>query len=171
MNSTKSLSIAAAVLATCASAVAQSSWGERIIPSPHSATFGPHEFSLDVAGGYASRNKNGDDESAWGTVVGVNYFIWQNIGVGVDTYADAFTVPYLLNFNGIYRYPIKDMGLAPYAFVGFGRQWKYDPRWTGDIGGGVEYRFNRNTGVFLDGRGVFGDQTYALWRFGFRLAF
>jgi len=170
MNSTKSLSIAAAVLATCASAVAQNFWSDHLMISGN-GTYKPQEFSLDILGGYATRDKSGADTEAFGVGVGVNYFIWQNIGVGVDTYADAFTVPYMMNFSGIYRYPIEKWGVAPYGFAGFGRQWRYDARWTGHIGGGVEYRFNTKTGVFLDGRGVFGDETYALWRLGFRLAF
>ena len=93
--------------------------------------------------------------------------------MGADTYADAFEAPYLLNFSGIYRYPIQDMGFAPYAFAGFGRQWEHAAQWTGHIGAGIEYRVNMHTGVFFDGRRVFTDITkdYSLWRFGLRLGF
>jgi hypothetical protein len=152
-------------------ALAQSSWPDRFTYAPNSAVFGPREFSVDILGGYATRDKSGADDDAFGIGVGVNYFIFDNIGVGIDTYADAFTTPYLLNFSGIYRYPIKDFGLAPYGFGGFGRQWEHDPRWTGHLGLGLEYRFNMKTGLFMDGRGVFGGDDYALWRLGFRFGF
>ncbi len=153
------------------SALAQSSWSDRLNYAPQAAVFGPREFSFDILGGYATRDKGGADDDAFGIGAGVNYFIFDNIGVGIDTYADAFTAPYLLNFSGIYRYPIKDLGLAPYGFGGFGRQWEHNPRWTGHLGAGAEYRFNTKTGVFLDGRRVFGGDDYALWRLGFRFAF
>jgi len=161
-----------AVLALASiSAFGQSSWPDRLVYAPGNATFAPHEFSFDVAGGYATRDKSGNDTDAWGIGVGVNYFIFENIGVGVDTYADAFTTPYMANFSAIYRYPFRDLGLAPYGFGGFGRQWEHDPKWTGHIGGGVEYRFNAKTGLFLDGRWVIGGDDYGLYRMGFRLAF
>jgi hypothetical protein len=156
---------------TGASAFGQGFWVDHFAYSPGSGVYGPHEFSFDILGGYATRDKGGADKDAFGIGAGLNYFFFENIGVGVDTYADAFEAPYLLNFSGIYRYPFRDLGLAPYGFGGFGRQWEHDPRWTGHIGAGVEYRFNQKTGLFLDGRGVFGGEDYALWRLGFRFAF
>ena len=171
MNLQKIWLTAAVLVLTGICLSAQSSWPDRFAYSPGSATFGPRELSVDLFGGYATRDKGGADTDAYGIGVGVNYFIFDNIGVGVDTYADAFTTPYLLNVSGIYRYPIAQLGLAPYAFAGFGRQWEHDPRWTGHFGAGVEYRFNTKTGVFVDGRRVFGGDDYALWRLGFRFAF
>jgi hypothetical protein len=164
--------VAVTLLAVCTAATAQSSWPDRFTYAPASAVYGPREFSLDLFGGWASRDKGGSDQSAAGVGAGVNYFFFENIGVGLDTYADAFTAPYMLNLSGIYRYPISNTGFAPYAFGGFGRQWDHETRWTGHIGGGLEYRFNPKTGFFVDARGVFGgDDDYALCRFGFRLAF
>ena len=65
----------------------------------------------------------------------------------------------LLNFSAIYRYPLWDTGVAPYAFGGFGRQWDHAAQWSGHIGAGVEFRVNVHTGIFLDGRRVFEDRT------------
>jgi len=171
MNSKKALVCSVPFLFTTVCAFSQHSLSDHLTFAPHSATFGPREFSFDVLGGYATRDKGGADKDAFGIGAGVNYFFTENIGAGIDTYADAFEIPYLLNFSGIYRYPLPDLSLAPYGFAGFGRQWEHDPRWTGHIGGGAEYRFNTNTGIFLDGRGVFDGHAYALWRLGFRFAF
>jgi hypothetical protein len=140
---------------------------------PSSALFSANEFSLDVFGFGASRNRHGSSSSAWGPGIGGNYFFLQNWGLGVDTYADAWRNPYQLNFSGIFRYPINNSGLAPYGWGGFGRQWHYAPQWDTFFGAGLEFRFNTKTAVFTDLNGVFPLQTqnYALWRFGVRLAF
>jgi len=152
---------------------AQNSMADRFQIAPHTGIFGPREFSIDVFGGYADRDKGGADKSAAGPGIGVNYFFTQYLGVGSDSYADAFELPYQLTGSGIFRYPIGDSGFAPYAFAGFGRQWSHAPQWFGHIGGGGEYRFNANTGFFVDVRRVLADRTsdYTLWRFGFRVAF
>ena len=136
------------------------------------------ELSLDVLGFYASHDKGGGNASA-GTGLGLNYFFTQNLGVGTDTYADAFTWPYLLNANAIFRYPIPRTRIAPYAFAGFGREWWHAPQWMGDFGGGAEYRLQKISGLkypiglFVDVRGVFPTETrdYAVVRFGLRFRF
>jgi hypothetical protein len=72
------------------------------------------------------------------------------------------------------RYPLQ-VGIAPYAFGGGGRQFKYLPQWTYHGGGGAEYRINAYTGFFADARRVFSDRTssldYTLVRGGMRLSF
>ena len=159
-------------LSLCASVSAQSSFSDRFKFAPEEAIYGPKEFSLDAFGGYATRDKNGDPNSAWGYGVGLNYFFSEYYGVGADTYSDAFNWPYQLNVTGILRYPLGKSGFAPYATAGFGRQWAHAAQWFGDIAGGIEYRFNPHTGVFTDFRGVFPENTESFmnWRFGFRLA-
>lgn len=134
--------------------------------------YSAHETSFDVFGFYGSRDKGGNKD-AWGPGVGINYFFTQNIGVGADTYADAFEVPYLLDASGIYRYPIKDTAFAPYGFAGMGRQWDHAARWFGHLGVGIEYRLKPKTGVFADIREVFPTEKsdYAVFRFGFRFRF
>ncbi len=134
--------------------------------------YSAHESSLDAFGFYGSRDKGGNND-AWGMGVGINYFFTQYLGVGADTYMDAFTLPYLLNGEGIFRYPIRGTAFAPYAFGGVGRQWTHAAQWLGDAGVGIEYRFQPRTGVFFDARGVFPSETkdYAVLRFGFRFTF
>lgn len=134
--------------------------------------YSANEGSLDLFGFYGSKDKNGHSD-AWGMGVGGNYFFTENIGAGLDTYADAFELPYLLNASAIYRYPIGDTAFAPYGFGGLGREWTHTAQWMGHVGGGVEYRMRQQTGLFADIRGVFPSETkdYAVLRFGFRIRF
>lgn len=145
---------------------------------PPSDLFLAHESSFDFFGFYGSRDKGGGNSSAWGPGVGINHFFTQNFGLGADTYSDAFTLPYLLNANGIFRYPIAGVCVAPYVFAGFGREWWHAPQWMGDVGGGFEYRPSGQGirwpgGLFVDARGVFPGETknYAVVRFGIRFVF
>jgi hypothetical protein len=149
-----------------------------IVSAPQSRAVEPvvfeaHELTLDGFGFYACRDKGGADKEAWGYGAGLNYFLTENIGLGADTYADAFTIPYLLNISGIYRFPLPDYNLAPYAIAGIGRQWDHAPQWLFHMGVGGEYRFQQNLGVFAELRGVFPVDTdpYALVRVGFRIRF
>ena len=141
-----------------------------------SGLYSRNEFSLDVYGFGASRDKDGNSTTTWGPGVGANYFFTKTIGVGADSSADAFTVPYMLNSSGIYRYPFNDCGFAAYGFGGFGRQWKYSPQWLGHIGVGGEYRCTWSGyvgSVFVDVREEFPTETkdYTVVRFGFRIKF
>ena len=114
--------------------------------------FGGHEVSLDLLGFYGSKDKGGGDHNAWGYGAGLNYFFTENWGVGVDSYADAFTVPYLLNGNVFFRYPLQELSLAPYAFAGVGREWTHAPHGKGtsvaasNIAGSLRWRFSPMSG-------------------------
>ncbi len=136
------------------------------------ASFEPNELSFDAFGFTASRDKSGADKQAWGPGVGLNYFFTEFWGLGLDTYADAFEVPYLLNGSALFRYPLDDF-LAPYAFAGFGRQWDHAAQWLVHAGVGLDFRVFDRTSLFADVRGVFPDTTkdYALVRFGVRFTF
>jgi len=99
-----------------------------------------------------------------------------------DDFEDHFDNGYttLHSFSGslIFRAPIDDLCLAPYAYVGGGAT--VDGRqWASAHGGvGVEYRFTPGKGVFVDGRWTYlgdrfghGDLNYFSTRVGFRFAF
>jgi len=133
----------------------------------------PNEVSLDLFGTYADRDKNGAAGDFWGGGLGLNYFLTRYIGIGADSYIEEWKAPYRLNGSLFLRVPIDSLGLAPYAFGGGGREWKYSVQWTEHVGGGLELRFNRNVGIFADGRRVFCDVTPDYWlaRFGLRLVF
>ena len=135
-----------------------------------------HEFSLDLYGFGATRDKGGGDTTAWGPGVGANYFITRTIGIGADSSADAFEIPYMLNGSAFYRYPFEETGFAAYGFGGFGRQWDHAAQWLGHIGIGGEYRCTWGGyvgSVFVDVREEFPTETkdYTVVRFGFRLPF
>jgi hypothetical protein len=131
------------------------------------------ETSVDIAGMFATRDKDGIKHDTWGMAAGLNYFFIKYVGVGAETYFDAWEVPYLVNGDAYLRYPIMHTGLAPYGFGGGGREWTHAPQWMGHVGVGIEYRFHPGFGAFFDAREVFPDHTkdYAVLRFGFRLSF
>jgi outer membrane protein W len=161
---------------TCLSSITVQAAGDasdRFAFDPGTAMFSANEFSLDLFGYHASRNKDGGHNDAWGPGVAGNYFFTENLGIGAETYADAFESPYLLNILGTFRWPIPSLSMAPYGIAGVGRQWDHAAQWLGHIGAGVEYRFNAKTGTFLDIRRVFAANSpdYTLVRFGVRLAF
>jgi hypothetical protein len=167
------LSSAVMVLNLGAATVAMAG-DDHFVFDPSAAMFSPNELSLDLFGYTATKDKGGGDHQAWGPGVGLNYFFTDNFGVGAEGYADAFETPYLVNVLGEARYPIPGMeSLAPYAFIGLGREWAHAPQWLGHFGAGVEFRFNTRTGVILDARRVIAGNSpdYTLVRFGFRVAF
>src|SRR5437764_1040679 len=121
--------IALGILAVTA-AEAQGFWSGRF-DYDSGGGYAPREFSLDLFGSYATRDRHGSGSDAWGIGAGFNFFFTHYLGIGVDTYADAFETPYLLNGSAIARYPVPETALAPYAFAGFGRQWDFAPQWLG----------------------------------------
>lgn len=165
-------SLLSAILLTVGTARADDFLMDHFDFAPGTASFS-EEASLDLFGQTASRNRNGTDERAWGFGAAGNYFFNQFVGVGAETYADAFNKPYLLNGLGEVRYPLEWLSLAPYGFFGLGRQWTYSAQWLINLGGGVEWRFAPKTGAFVDVRHVFATNTsdYTMLRFGLRLVF
>lgn len=164
----------AALLLASQGRAADSTWSDRFRYEKDTATkYMPNEFSLDMFGTYATRDRYGHGDDNWGGGLGVNYFFTRYIGIGADSYLEEWKTPYRVNGSLIFRIPIDQVGLAPYAFGGGGRQWKYVPQWSAHAGGGLELRFNPNFGLFADGRRVFPDRSkdYALWRAGVRFAF
>jgi|ERR1043166_531521 hypothetical protein len=140
--------------------------------------FPPHELSLDLFGTYADRDKFGNSGDHGGGGVGLNYFFTRYLGIGADSYVEEWKAPYRVNGSLILRYPLQTQtaaGLAPYIFGGGGREMKYLIQWTYHGGGGLEFRFNRYTGLFGDARRVFSDLSssldYTLVRGGLRLSF
>ena len=136
--------------------------------------FPPHELSLDLFGTYATRDRFGNPEHRGGGGLGLNYFFTRYVGLGADTYIEEWRAPYRVNGSVIFRYPFP-IGLAPYGFGGGGREFKYAPQWTFHGGAGLEFRFNRHTGIFGDVRRVFAyadkGEDYTLARAGMRLNF
>ena len=149
-------------------------------PSDH---YRANEFDVDLFGGatvgqttleHLSRRRIRDNGNL-GAGVGISYFITRYVGIGADAYTEstADSIVDSASANVIFRLPLGQSGVAPYIFGGGGRQFDPTELWLGQFGGGLEYRFNHNVGVFADGRYVMADGTsnYGLFRLGLRLAF
>lgn len=106
---------------------------------------------------------------------GITAFFCRYVGVGGEYDALARASHFVDSAEGnIYlRLPILQTGLAPYIFGGGGYQFEEVRQSFEQAGGGLEFRFIRNLGLFVDGRWVFANRTddYALVRAGFRISF
>src|SRR5688572_24741953 len=121
--------------------------------------FRPNEFSLDLFGAYRSSQSRVSSIStrslrsgSWGGGVGVNYFFTRYLGVGADTHWVDWDGAFIdtANASFIARYPIENIHLAPYAFVGAGGWFETRDAWTAHAGGGLEFRLNQHFGLFAD---------------------
>jgi hypothetical protein len=111
----------------------------------------------------------------FGVGAGVNYFLTRNVGIGADAYSENTTGAFIDSASGnlILRLPLGQSGFAPYAFGGGGYQFDMAQKWFGQAGAGLEFRFTRNVGIFLDARGVLPHESkyYGVARLGLRFAF
>lgn len=110
-----------------------------------------------------------------GAGVGLNHFFTRNLGVGAEAYSENTKRHFIDNAsaNLIARFPIGESGLAPYVYLGGGRQFDPIELSFGQVGAGLEYRFTREVGIFADGRFVITDgaKDHGLARVGLRLVF
>ena len=146
--------------------------------------YSPGELSLDLSASYiAGESHIGNlfetdikhDHGRWGGNVGLNYFFTRYIGIGGDIQMTDNRGAFIDQALGslILRVPIGSTGLAPYVFGGGGRGFDPSWEWLGDIGAGLEFRFNPTAGIFADGRYIWADKSFdrLLLRAGLRLAF
>jgi hypothetical protein len=110
-----------------------------------------------------------------GVGAGVSYFITRNIGIGGEAYSENTTGAFIdsASANLTLRIPLGQSGFAPYIFGGGGHQFDMTKLWFGQFGGGMEYRFTPNVGIFVDARAVVPNETryYGVARLGMRFAF
>lgn len=142
-----------------------------------------HEFSIDVfAGGSLGEQTidhlSGDRIHRNGRLAvgaGANIFFTKYVGIGGDGYSENTTGPFVdyVYGNLILRFPIVNTGIAPYIFGGGGYQFDPISQPLADGGGGIEFRFSPNVGIFVDARYVFADKTdnFGVGRLGFRFSF
>ncbi len=142
-----------------------------------------NEFSLDAFGtasvGQQTLNHISghriNQDTRLGAGLGVNYFFCRYVGIGAEGYTENTAHNFVDNASGnlIGRLPLGHSGLAPYIFGGAGH--KFDPVniTFGQAGGGLEYRFTPNIGLFVDARYVFANKiaNYGVGRAGLRFAF
>jgi len=142
-----------------------------------------NELSVDAFGSgsigeYTINHLSGNrvrENTRFGAGAGINYFITRNIGIGGDAYSENTTGAFVDSASGslILRLPLGQSGFAPYIFGGGGYQFDMAKQGFVQAGGGMEYRFTRHVGVFIDARGVVPHETkyYGVGRLGLRLAF
>jgi hypothetical protein len=140
------------------------------------------ELSFDAFGSFTAAERKFSElfetnirHGKWGGGVGLNYFVTREIGFGADINIPDNDGNFVDSVSGslILRWPFEPSGFAPYAFGGGGRGTDPAWEWLGHAGVGVEYRWNPTTGIFVDGRYVWADQTFdrLVLRAGFRLVF
>jgi len=176
----KTLTLLAVVLATAATTFAgEAVSSKKVVVAPQpDQLFRANEFDVDAfvagaAGKFSGKNYNGV-----GGGLGATYFFTRYFGIGVDDTLGG------LNGNGhtydnlqgnlIARLPIESLHLAPYAIAGGGATWGANKaQGNGNVGAGVEYRFNRLVGIFVDSRYIYGSSglSESLSRAGLRFAF
>jgi len=110
-----------------------------------------------------------------GAGVGINYFVTRYVGFGGEMYSENTSGTFIDNAsaNLLLRLPLGNSGFAPYALGGGGHQFDAAKLWFFQVGGGMEYRFSPNVGLFLDARCVVPNETkyYGVARLGLRFAF
>lgn len=159
--------------------------------------FPDEEWQVDIFGAYAFSNSNQDGvlgDHAWGGGLGLNYFFIPHVGLGIegsvfDTRRGSDALGQAA-FNVFFRFPIQEACFAPYLYGGIGGIFNAesldredlpggddsdnDAVLEGHVGIGVEYRFTRNVGIFVDGRYTFVDDEesdFATIRSGIKISF
>lgn len=143
--------------------------------------FHGNEFTVDVFGSYHRGSANVDDffdntdNDRWGGGLGFNYFFTPFLGLGVDSavHDNRGSFVDFVNASLIARFPVEDAGIAPYVFGGGGRMFDPTDAWSVHAGVGFEFRLNPTTGIFIDGRYAWGEDStdYSLIRSGLRFSF
>jgi hypothetical protein len=88
-------------------------WESRFGYRPAGQKFSEQEFSVDLFGVGASREREYfDDDNTGGLGVGANYFFLRYLGVSVDSYVDDFDVPRHVDFSAVARFPLEECSLA-----------------------------------------------------------
>jgi hypothetical protein len=168
---------------------AMSAWGAENVSSDQGLqydqgdSYRANELSLDAFGTASLGRYTIENWSAsrarhngqLGAGLGLNYFFIRNLGIGADVYSENTTRAFFdsASANLILRFPLGQSGFAPYAFGGGGRQFDMVKAWFAQVGGGIEYRFTRHVGAFVDARWVLPDEAryYGVARLGVRFAF
>lgn len=165
-------------------------------PLPPETCFLDQELQIDIYGAYVvgegPSHAGTVRNHGWGGGVGVNYFFTRNIGIGVDgTWIaakenaaspgvnDSRTVFHNVTGSLIVRFPIDEICLAPYLFVGGGYHVDGEDWASAHAGVGLEYRVVPNkVGLFTDARFTYfgdrfgrGDQNNVMIKAGVRWVF
>lgn len=135
-------------------------------------------FGLGTVNQYTINHPSGDrvrHNGRLGAGAGLSYFFTKYIGVEGEAMTQNTAHNFVDQSGGslVLRFPIGNTGLAPYVFGGGGHLFDPRPGSYGHAGGGLEFRFMPNFGIFADGRYVWTDRigNYGEGRAGIRIAF
>ena len=94
------------------------------------------------------------DNGRLGGGAGLNYFFTRHLGMDVEAYTENVNHFWVddVSANFIVRFPFDVIRLAPYIFAGGGRQFDPQERWFGEVGTGLDFRFGKRWGMFVDAR-------------------
>jgi hypothetical protein len=144
--------LVAVIAATSSSFAGTASYKKTVVPVEEPCLYRDNEFQIDAfgAGGFY-RNGN----PLWGGGLGLNYFFLRYIGLGYEQLVGGNNdgAEWGSFGNLFLRYPFC-WGLSPYAMVGIGKVYSENQRGLGGgtVGGGLEWRFTENIGLFGDAR-------------------
>jgi hypothetical protein len=148
---------------------------------PLSPRYHSNELSLDTFSGIAFDQRvvapNSGNSTREGVRLGggtgLNYFFTRNIGVAAEGFSEypRHTFMDVADGSMVFRLPLGQTGLAAYVFGGAGHQ--FDPTASTEFhtGGGLEYRFTRHIGAFIEPRIIFKQGNYGFGRCGLRCNF
>ena len=174
----KTLTLLAVVLATAATTFAGDVSKKVVVAPQQEYLFNANEWQVDAFVAGAAGRFNHKQYNGVGGGLGLSYFFTRYFGIGIDDTLGS------LNGNGhaydnaqgniFLRLPIESLHLAPYAIAGGGSTWgNHAAQGNGNVGGGLEYRFTKNVGIFVDSRYIYGNNglNESLSRAGVRFAF
>jgi len=175
----KTLTLLAVVLATAATTFAGDVSKKVVVAPQPEQLFRAGEVDVDAFFAGAAGRFNGKNANGVGGGLGASYFFTRYFGIGIDDTLGGLSTATgkvfdNLQGNLIGRLPIESWHLAPYIEVGGGSTWGNNKaQGNGNVGGGLEYRFNRTIGMFVDSRYIYGSNglNESLERVGFRFAF
>jgi hypothetical protein len=148
--------------------------------------YSSNEISMDLFASYINPEGKFFDlfdtnirRGFWGGGAGLNYFLTRNLGLGADfnmsSKPDDINLFDQVTGDVIFRLPLGNSGLAPYAIGSGGRAMSPSYDWVYGGGVGLELRMNPTTGIFSDARFLWADHSTAedrlLIRAGVRLTF
>ncbi len=148
---------------------------KKVVVPVETCRFRDMEWQIDGFYSAFIGSSNSHFNTGSGGGFGVNFFFAKYFGVGYEGqwYSNAGTAQHLpIGGNLFLRYPICKWNLAPYAMVGGGGTWDGYGTGYGNVGGGAEYRFTNNFGIFTDARYFYGGTgNVTNIRAGIRIAF
>lgn len=169
--------VAAVAATSAATAGTEVSSKKTVVPMEEPCLYRDTEFQIDAFGTGAFYRSG---EPGWGGGLGANFFFLRYFGLGVEQFVvgrQDFGAEWGTFGHLFLRYPFC-WGLSPYAMVGLGKLYVDSQKsyGCGDVGGGLEWRFTENIGLFTDARWVYspdfdGNSGGVLARTGLRFAF